>query len=270
MLAVGLSAGCVELFDPITGVQLWDTPALAPAGGTCAKVSPSGAFVGSVVHPGTRAPSTPTQRWQMRDTVSGTVLHDVPTPDGTVGLYTLEFSPCKRWIAAAGDDHRVLVWDLPIGNEVRILETASSYVFSLSFSGDGTLLAAATHAGMTSIWDTATWTQTKYWAGGANVCFSPTNRNLLATTSGDEVFGCKLWDISTHTVVWVFPEADTFAVFSHDGRTLATTIDEEVQSDTSEGADEPGNLLVVCTSTGGTIWLLTGHTEYLTCASFSV
>jgi WD40 repeat protein len=267
MLAVALSGGSVQVVDPDTGVLVWDVPAIMFSGMATAAMAPNGAFVASVIPSDTRTPSTPTQMWHMRDTQTGTVVNEITAPEGTVGLRTLQFSPCKRWIAVAGDDHRVFVWDFPIGDEVRILETPSSYVFSLSFSGDGTLLAAATHNGVTSVWDTATWGIVKTWNGGANVCFSPTNCNLLATTSNDEIY---LWDIETHTVVWDLLGVGTFAVFSHDGRTIATVVDDSAPVDDADAADEARDFLVLSADTGATVWLLAGHREDVTCASFSV
>ena len=90
MMAVAMSAGCVKLVDPETGVQTWETPPTAPSGMTSAVMSPSGAFVASVVHPGAQIAPNPTQSWQLRDALTGTVLNNIATPDGTVGLRTLE------------------------------------------------------------------------------------------------------------------------------------------------------------------------------------
>jgi WD40 repeat protein len=267
MLAVALYGGLVKLVDPETGVQTWVSQPTAPSSGkTSLVMSPSGAVVASVVNPGAQiAPNLP-DSWQLRDAVTGTVLNEIST-HGTVCSRTLEFSPCKRWIASAGDDRRVLIWDLPVGNAARVLETEGNYIYSLSFSGDGTRLAAATRDGLTSIWDTATWVMTKSWHGGANVCFSPTNCNLVATTTNVVT---HLWDIATHTVLWDLYGAGNFAVFSPDGRSIATVLDDELDGGESDGDEQACNLLVVNTETGDTVWLLTSHTADVVCASFSV
>ena len=78
------------------------------------------------------------QRFALRD-------HDSPA-------LTVEFSPARRWLAAACHDGRIPIWDLETGRLVTSLEGHTAGVDGVSFSADGALLASKATDGTVRIW----------------------------------------------------------------------------------------------------------------------
>ena len=57
-------------------------------------------------------------------------------------IYSLAFSIDGRFLASAGADCRVLVWDLAHGHLVAALPNHTATIYCLSFSRDGTILVS--------------------------------------------------------------------------------------------------------------------------------
>jgi RNA polymerase sigma factor (sigma-70 family) len=96
-------------------------------------------------------------------------------------------------------------------------------VTSLSFCGDGKLLASGSRDGTVKIWDLSAGREIRSFAGHSaevlSVAFSLDSR-LVA--SADENGTVLVWDVSTGEVQWRLPGAGRAVVYSPDGGLLAT------------------------------------------------
>src|SRR4051794_7268663 len=107
---------------------------------------------------------------------------------------TIQFSPDSRWLASAGHDARVRLWDLSTGEVQRVLEDQRRTVNPLAFAPDGQTLAAGGLGASVHIWETATGqVVARLWGVGeeerdlpipsrypavCGICFSPNSRLL--------------------------------------------------------------------------------------------
>src|SRR5262249_5518014 len=71
-------------------------------------------------------------------------------------IYALAFSPGGSFLASAGQELGVFLWDADSGKPVKKLP-CSSEIFSLAFSPDGKMLAAGSIDGPIFRWEVATW-----------------------------------------------------------------------------------------------------------------
>jgi WD40 repeat protein len=79
------------------------------------------------------------------------------TLDGHSGeIFTLVFSRDGRWLASAGADQTVRIWDPGTGNEVRTLTGASGEINGIDFSNDSRFIASANEDGSMILWNTET------------------------------------------------------------------------------------------------------------------
>src|SRR5262249_22030472 len=70
-------------------------------------------------------------------------------------VYTLAFSPDEegRWVASAGEDSAVKIWDSHTGKLVRSFRGHTGVVSSLGFSPDGRWLVSGSRDHTVKVWD---------------------------------------------------------------------------------------------------------------------
>jgi hypothetical protein len=155
------------------------------------------------------------------DLATGKAVHEFVQKN----TLTLAFSPDSKELAAGGYDHKVEVWDLAYGKQLRTI-SAGAIVDAVAYSPDGRLIATGHHDKPISLWDAATgdfiremkskeeciWTL-KFSPDGQWLASGGTDSmvRLWETASGKEVLrrhGHEFWIMSL--------------AFSPDGRTLVS------------------------------------------------
>jgi len=92
------------------------------------------------------APSTMTDYWS-------SVPIDI-LEGHTSWVWSLQFSPKERWLASAGSDNAIILWDLAGGAEVTKIPLAHiSTITSLEFSPDGTKLVSGSKDNTLKVWN---------------------------------------------------------------------------------------------------------------------
>ncbi|BAZ16845.1 WD-40 repeat-containing protein [Calothrix sp. NIES-4071] len=110
----------------------------------------------------------------------------------TATVWNLNFSPNSKYLASAGDDNAINIWNLD-GNLIETFKGHNDAVSSIAFSPDGKTLASASWDKSIKLWSLA---ETKlpvlsgHEAGVASVAWSP-NGKMLASASRDHTV--MLW-----------------------------------------------------------------------------
>ena len=145
-------------------------------------------------------------------------------------------------------------------NPLNILGRHKSWVYGVTFSPDGKMLASASSDKTVKLWDTTTYKQIKTLTGHTDevngVTFSPDGK-MLASASRDKTV--KLWDTTTYkqiTTLTGHKDWVTGVSFSPDGKMLAS-------------ASRDKTVKLWDTTTYKQITTLAGHKEWVTGVSFS-
>jgi len=275
MLAVVTLDGRIRLVDAATGTARWAVQSYESDVLCRVAMSPDGRFVASV--------GESEETWQLLDTGSGVVCMTGTRHDGTggcvckatrsgrrtslddgcpaqahsAGLYAVAFSPCGQRLATGGEDRAVILWDARTGKAELVLQGHASMVRSVSFSADGARLASGGWDGTIRVWDAATGALLRAIPNGSlvmGVQFSPTDGRTLASAG----YSAKQWDVDSGEMIRSIEGRD-FAVFSPDGRTIATASVQLAR-----------DVLLVDAETGAIRLRMDGQHQQLFSASFSV
>ncbi|MDY3557968.1 WD40 repeat domain-containing protein [Gemmata sp. JC673] len=216
-VAVGIADGGLSLLD-VSGPAARELSTLAAhtAGTTCVAFSPDGNRLASVGGDGAL------RVWSVGTDGALTQLVRFDGPVTTTGaaaapLSTVAFAPDGRYVASAGADAVVRVWDIQTKSEARGLRGHTDWVTSVAFSPNGqSLVAVAAEKDNTLRIFELPQLDAASAAGGhmlaVNAVAVSPNGKLVATAAIDQTI--KVWDIATgKEVATLVGNADTpFAV----------------------------------------------------------
>ena len=256
MLALGLDSGRVMLVDEATGEVQWAVQAHPLNSDVQVAMSPNGRFVASV--------GSDDDDWKIWDAASGELHMVVGTHDGTVphmsGLLAVEFSPCGQRLAVGGYDGAVILWDARTGEAEHGMQGEAEKVWAIAFTADGARLACSNGDWAVDVLDATTgeWLRTIEEDDGLTcVSLSPTAISMLATATEDDAI--HVWDIDSGKMVRNIAGYSRIAIFSPDGRTIATA---------STGVSR--DVLLMDVESGEMRFRMVGHTDAIRTASWSV
>ena len=139
-------------------------------------------------------------------------------------VMAVAWSPDQRYLASAGYDQVITLWDLETGRAERVFKGHSGRIWSLVFSPDGKSLLSAGLDTTARVWDVASGRQLRVLTNGDGVwqaLFSPDGQ-VIATAAING--GGRLWDARSGAVVSERLDHDQAVLtiaFSPDGRRLA-------------------------------------------------
>ncbi len=154
-------------------------------------------------------------------------------PPESVGRGTdrgdLSFSPDSRWVATAGEDQSMKVWEVATGREVLNLLGHVDCVSDVSYSPDGKSLVTSGYDGTLRVWDADSSHDARFRtivqlrSPLSAVAFNPVDGGLAFAEQGGAV---HVWDATSGRETEVFvlkPEAgpNLGLAFSPDGKNLA-------------------------------------------------
>jgi WD40 repeat protein len=179
-------------------------------------------------------------RWDSADkqplVLRGTVPGNVSTArcSSACRILTIAFSPDEKYLAGAGEDGVVWVWETATGKQKRLMVNHTSAINQVSFSPQGRYIVSAGEDGQAILWE---------WNADDSVT------NPRALQHEDRPVGS--------------------AIFSPgEGEYIVTTSEKHVQGQTFSRI-EAGEAWVWSTSTGRNVARLVGHTGIITSVEFS-
>jgi WD40 repeat protein len=112
-------------------------------------------------------------------------------PDKSPVITGLAIAPAGKFLATAGDDHQVRLWDLQTQKLLHTLTTHTGWVRAAIFRPDGKVLATAGDDRQICFWDATTGTLLKTISNEPYavhaLSFSPSSRTLAVAGFGDKI-----------------------------------------------------------------------------------
>ncbi|AHH96694.1 hypothetical protein [Kutzneria albida] len=159
-------------------------------------------------------------------------------------VQTVVYDPKGHFLASAGDDSSVHLWDITDAHhpaELPALTGPHGAVMSLDWSGDGRTLVAGGHDGKLTLWDVsdphhigASSTVDSKLKAVFSVRFSPDGKQLATAGYQPDGDSLRLWEVTAPTRLSPRPELPKlgtvmyFVQFSPDGRTLASVDSQDL------------------------------------------
>ena len=141
-------------------------------------------------------------------------------------VYGIAWSPDGQFLAAAGKERTIFVWDAEDGRLAHALTGNQGPVSTVAWSPDGRMLASGSDENTISIWDVTAGTTVlelrRHWDTVLSVAWSPDGQVLASGSLDRQVI---LWDVETASFLHVFGEhtdAINCVAWSPDGRILAS------------------------------------------------
>jgi WD40 repeat protein len=167
-------------------------------------------------------------------------------------LWALVVAPDGSWLASAGADWAVRIWDVATGTARHILIGHSSAVRKLAVSPDGGWLASGDDQGQVQIWDPTTGTARRVLrghTGGVSALVVAPDGSWLA--SADDKGELQIWD----------PTAGTahYSLTGHTSRVQALAVAPDGSWLASAGSDR--HIRIWNPTVGAVRHVITGHTS---------
>jgi WD40 repeat protein len=146
-------------------------------------------------------------------------------------VYAVAFHPDGRFLASAGYDQKVRLWNLETGDQIRALPGQDAF-FCLAYSPDGRRLAAGGWHGMLHIWDSKTGRLEHDLTGVQKafvlaLAFDPDGKRL-ATAGDDQIV--RVWSAVSGDLLFTLAGHGgriNDLAFRADGKRLATASDDK-------------------------------------------
>ena len=140
-------------------------------------------------------------------------------------VFGVDYSADGRWLASAGLDRTVRIWNTTTGEATHVLGGMAEATHTVAFSPDSRLVAVGTYDGELRLWRMSDARELHAWKGHdaavRGLSFSPDGTEFA---SGDAAGTVRFWNTETATVVGELRGSEgtlNGVAFSPDGKTLA-------------------------------------------------
>ena len=130
----------------------------------------------------------------------------------TNSINSLTYSSDGTFLVSGSSDRTIKLWDVQTGGVIKTLCGHTDQVYSVSISADDTMIASASMDETVCLWNIKTGNCCIIRDYAIIVTFSPTNSQLLSSSSSGSV---QQWDINGHKIG--SPVPGDYVAFSPDG-----------------------------------------------------